>query len=219
MKTLAKYHDAIGCSKADPAAPWTLDAGTQYQLIGAPGSPGALYVYSETFFDLAGMSMEEKTMFFEGATVQTVSLPAFGGVPVPGDAVTVIDLMTSIPIAQDKLLLASAAGAGFPSGPLNFEHVIYGRTLQYAVHLDLGTFSSPTLVASNQYGSGMPTASDRIYSYRLILINTSAATTSSSMLMAGARHLLQVRASEEPTYEYLMRLKRSYDLQQTPDVD
>jgi hypothetical protein len=37
--------------------------------------------------------------------------------------------------------------------------------------------------------------------------------------MSGARYLLRASAKEEAEFEYLMRLKRSYDLQNEPDVD
>ena len=73
----------------------------------------------------------------------------------------------------------------------------------------------------NQSGSNMPTASDRIYCYRLVIPDASQAPAATivSINVPPARYLLQVEAREEPTYQHLMRLKRSYDLQQQPDVD
>lgn len=221
MKTLFKYHSAFGATKADPASPWVLTPGSDFQLLpGHTPGLGFLYAYSDTYFDLAGMSQEEKTLFFEAMDVQTPSLPAFGGVPIAGDALTFIDVMTSVPLNIDANLLTDIVnGVGFPLTRSNFEHVIYARTLQYASHLDLGTYASPTLVASNNYGSGMPTASDRVYSYRFILINTDNGTGITSCLVPAARHILVARATEEPEYIHMMRLMRSYNLQQEPDVD
>lgn len=221
MKTLFKYHSAFGATKASEVALWTLTPGSDFQLMpGTIGTLGSLYVYSDTYFDLAGMSADEKTLFFDAIDVQTPSLPAWGGSPIPGDAITIMDVMTSVPLAIDASLVVDAGnGAGFPYTRSNFEHVIYGRTLQYVSSIDLGGFGSPTLVASNQYGSGMPTASDRVYSYRFIFINTNNATTTTSCLIPAARHILVARATEEPEYIHMMRLLRSYNLQQEPDVD
>jgi len=50
-----------------------------------------------------------------------------------------------------------------------------------------------------------------------VLINTG--NTSNRILTPSGRHVMQVDAIAEPEFQYLMRLKRSYDLQQTPDVD
>lgn len=221
MKTLFKYHSAFAATKASEITPWTLTVGSDFQLIpGTVGTLGSLYVYSDTYFDLAGMSADEKTMFFDAIDVQTPFLPSWGGVPTPGDGITIIDVMTSVPLTIDASLLVDVGnGVGFPFTRSNFEHVIYGRTLQYVSHLDLGTYASPTLVASNQYGSGMPTASDRVYSYRFILINTANGTTITSCDIPAARHILVARATEEPEYIHMMRLMRSYNLQQQPDVD
>lgn len=221
MKTLYKYHSAFGATKAAPASPWALTPGSDFQLIpGTAGGLGFLYVYSDTYFDLAGMSQEDKTLFFEAIDVQTPSLPAWDGIPTAGDSLTLIDVMTSVPLNIDATLLTDVGnGVGFPLTRSNFEHVIYARSLQYVSHLDLGTFASPTLVASNNYGSGMPTASDRVYSYRFIFINTDNATNITSCLVPAARHILVARATEEPEYIHMMRLMRSYNLQQEPDVD
>jgi len=70
---------------------------------------------------------------------------------------------------------------------------------------------------SEQIGSMMPTASDRIYSYRIVVFAASA--TETVLTITNARHLLKAVAKEEPDHEYMMRLLRSYQLQQEPDVD
>ena len=66
-------------------------------------------------------------------------------------------------------------------------------------------------------GSLEATASDRVYSYRVVTLGLN--TTATQLTMAPTRHLLKTEAREEKDYEYLMRLKRSYELQQEPDVD
>jgi len=220
MKTLVKEHGFFDATRNAGTNTWTLTSGFDYQLVPGTTGVGSLYAYSKTFFDLAGLSMEEKTLFFDMAEVQTSSLPVFSGGGSPGDSIQIIDVMTSVPLTEDATMLTDISyGFGFNGSRQNFEHVIFARSLQYAVHLDLGAYASPTLTASNQYGSGGPTASDRVYSYRFILIVTAVASTVTGSTIVGARHVLTTTPKEEQEYQYLMRLKRSYDLQQAPDVD
>ena len=73
------------------------------------------------------------------------------------------------------------------------------------------------LVSDNQIGSLEPTASDRIYSYKCVGIKSGAAMT--GLQTYPTRHLLRAKATEEPEYQYLMRLMRSYQLQNQPDRD
>ena len=218
MKTLAKYHDALFAS--------VIGDGTitiEYDAVSSGWEqPIAGFLVSSTYFDLAGMSQEEKTLFIEASAVQEGAFPAIAG--VAGDNYVLIDIMTSIPVDWANVGLpatfVSLRGLGFPGQLLNFEHVLYQRYRRLTLDIDTGARFA--LVSNdNQSGSNMPTASDRIYCYRLVIVDVSQApaVTVTSINVPPARYLLQVEAKEEPTYQHLMRLKRSYDLQQTPDVD
>lgn len=213
MKTLAKHHGYFVASKT--AGIWTLDALTDGWTQGV--GPGYEDTFtSATYFDLAGMAMDEKTLFLEAATVQQAGFTAIGS--VAGDNVRVYDIMTSIPIditdnnVQDDIF---QRGLGFPGSTLNFEHVLYQRMERFSLDLDYAN-SFPVLAESHQSGSLSPTASDRIYSYRLITFTFAG---DGAGILPPVRHLINVKPTEEQTYQYLMRLKRSYDLQQEPDVD
>ena len=211
MKTLAKYHGYFVASKA--GVTWTVDPITDGWT---QGTVDLNAFTSETYFDLAGLSMDEKTILFEAATVQQCGFTSIGG--AAGDSVIIYDVMTSIPIditshsVQEDL---TQRGLGFPGSELNYEHVIYQRMQRYAADLDFN-FQFPVLAESHQSGSLMPTASDRIYSYRLMLFTFAGDGVG---IVPPVRHLVNVKATEEPDHEYIMRLKRSYDLQQSYDED
>lgn len=217
MKMLAKYHDALFAT-VDPAGVITIDrsaVSSEWQ------QPQAGLLLSSNYFDLAGMSQEEKTLFIEASAVQEGAFPAIGG--AAGDNYVLIDIMTSIPVDWTNVGLptsfVSLRGLGFPGQLLNFEHVIYQRYRRLTLDIDTGARFALT---SNdaQSGSNMPTASDRIYCYRIVIPDTSQSPgTIASLNVPPARYVLQVEAREEPTYQHMMRLKRSYDLQQQPDVD
>jgi hypothetical protein len=100
---------------------------------------------------------------------------------------------------------------------ISFDETIYARAQQYSVHVDTGLWNGMTLNTENQLGSMKPTASDRVYSYRAVIFGTPF--TGDRVDMTGCRHVLQAMAKEESDHEYLMRLMRSYQLQQEPDVD
>lgn len=187
----------------------------------------------ESFIDLRGLSQEDKTIFFDNVMVQTPLLPIAGARGTSGDGagpydetnapagatLSVTDLMTSIPIdIQTAHTDGHAAGyAGFPElSTLNFEHVIYNRTQSFALDLDFGG-AVMQLTGSNQTGSGQATASDRIYCYRFVTWTNDMRNV--NIVIPPARHLCAVTAKEEPMVSHLYRLKRSYDLQQSFDID
>jgi hypothetical protein len=212
MKTLAKYHGYFLATKA--AGVWTLDplADGWTQSVHDPNA-----FFSETYFDLKGLAINDETIFPQAATVQQNGFTSFG-TGAAGESLLVYDIMTSIPVDLTDLDVQNAIvqrGLGFPATVLNFENVIYQRMRRYAFDIDYaGAF--PPLADEEQSGSLMPTASDRIYSYRFLLFNVGP---TSGGIIPPVRHLLLVNTKEEKEYEYLMRLKRSYDLQQSFDVD
>jgi len=172
---------------------------------------------SSTYFDLAGMSMEEKTLFFEAAGVQDILAPTpFNG--APGDSVIVADVMTSSPMTNLEAIYFGLTGnmAGSLTN-ISFQETIYARVNAWVINVDTGTWGGMTLATSNQLGSMSATASDRVYSYKILLMGDPITATRVSL--ASTRHMLQAIAKEEPDHEYMMRLMRSYQLQQEPDVD
>lgn len=218
MKVLAKYHSALDITQA---APNNYDL-TPISQIGANSGwtkvAGQLFV-SETFFDLSGLAMDGKTIFPSGITSQRGSIPSLANAQA-GDNYLQLDVLTSIPIdvstTSTELINWFNVGPGYPNSTLNFEHVLYARGQRWTVDVDTNA-TFPLKADEWQCGSMMPTASDRVYSYRVVLVNLG--NTSTRIITSSGRHVMQVDVAEEPEYEYLMRLKRSYDLQQQPDVD
>jgi hypothetical protein len=199
MKTLTKEHLLLAAVQ---------DAPDIYSV--GPGSIGwrslAPRVFvSDTYFDLAGMAQREKTMFFEGAAVQEMFNPEHTGGAV-GDDVVVFDIMTSEPMSDAELLGFAAAGNfANSSAGLGYQETIYGRIRHFM------------LASDNQIGSLESTASDRIYSYRIL--NITGGTVATQVNLYYGRHIIRAEAKEEAEYQYLMRLRRSYELQQSHDED
>lgn len=220
MKILTKYHSALEVNQVPPGSgTWVLGTTAGFNSGWREvGAPSGMFV-SDNYIDMAGMKHEDKTLYFDGITTQSAGNTVFQG-GAAGDSAVVYDIMTSIPVDFDDAAIRAAVlnvGLGFPGAQLNFEHVLYQRRRRYT--LDLDTAAKFCLVAEDeQSGSLMPTASDRVYSYRVVQFYDLSGTVDGATI-TGARHLVQATAKEEPTYEHLMRLKRSYDLQQSHDED
>ena len=218
MKTLAKEHQFLSIVRTGRDWGEPVSFGHWKQV--GPNS-----FLSSTYFDLAGLAMDEKTLFFEAAGVQTVLSPLANNSGA-GDSCVIMDLMSTRPLTDQQVILTSVYGnfAGNTAidgqGPLSFEETVYARTQMYVRHVDTSAWGYITLTDENFFGSMEPTASDRIYSYRLISASQGDAPTDMDQLtIYPARHLLKSTSKEEPSYQYLMRLMKSYQLQQSPDVD
>ena len=223
MKMIAKEHQNLSLGRAGGGPVWAINASS---TKGSWKAVDDTNFVSSQYIDLAGLSMEEKTLFFEAATVQTVGIPSANNTRV-GDSVTIMDLMSSRKINDLQAVLTLVYGNfagnvndGSGQGPLSFDETIYARVQNYTRHVDTAAWGLLTLTGENFFGSMEPTASDRIYYYRVVSVsNDTSGTATDNIFIYPARHLLQVKAKEEPDHEYMMRLLRSYQLQQEPDVD
>jgi len=214
MKTLTKEFDTLQVNfAADEYSFDTSLPNSGWRQL----SPGSGAFVNSTYFDLGGMTLEDETLFFEGATVQEILNPQFAPATA-GDRMFVVDIMTKVPLTDDEVAAyaVSANMIATPSATLTFDQTIYGRIRFMNVDLDNAAGGFAILLSDNQTGSLSPSASDRIYCYRYASIKQQ--TPGFSTLYA-ARYILRATSKEEPEYEYLMRLKRSYELQNQPDRD
>lgn len=215
MKTLAKEHNFLQMDGTD--ADWDVvpASSSGWRQFGTNGA------ISSNYFDLAGMSMKEKTLFFEASGVQTASPPATDAGGVAGDNLIILDVMSSTPLTDTELAVMTIGGNFAQSGTvLTWNETIYARHQLWARTVNEAGLTYMVLINEEQYGSMSPTASDRVYSYRLVIAaGTPTGPGATTMFVYPARHILRAEAKEEPDHEYIMRLLRSYQLQQEPDED
>lgn len=210
MKTLAKELPALTVTKAGPI--FTIDAGEYRQPDPAFGQ-----FVASTYFDLAGMSRREKTLFFEAAAMQEVLPPSTTGATA-GDGIVVVDLMTTTPLTDTEVIAYSSQGnMAASSADITFDETIYGRVRVFNIDIDNAAGGYFILLGDNQSGSMAATASDRIYVYRAVLFDSTNAD--GTMGTSPVRYILRAEAKEEAEFQYLMRLRRSYELQQSYDID
>ena len=127
MKILSKDTNVVNVSKAGPV--FSINAANGWRQIGIN-----FFVF-ETYYDLAGMSLEEKTLFFEAATVQDLGNPAqLNG--VAGDLLSISDVMTSTPLSDNALTQFTLVGNMLESTFPSFDQCIYARNRIFVVDLD-----------------------------------------------------------------------------------
>jgi hypothetical protein len=201
-----------------------ITAPDEWELGLSPGwrqpIPGAGFFVSDTYFDLAGLTIDEKTLFFEAAGCTTMFNPLTTD-SAAGDSCQIVNLMTTRNLTDNELvrflLYGNFNGSFAGIEGITYVETIYARLQEYATDIDTSGWGKMVLVSDNQIGSLEPTASDRIYSYKIVQIKAETAMT--GLQTYPTRHILRAKATEEPEYQYLMRLKRSYELQQEPDRD
>jgi len=213
MKTLAKEHNFLQMDGADNDWDVSAAASSGWRQFSTNGA------ISSTYFDLAGMSMKEKTLFFEASGVQSTSPPATDPGGAAGDSLVILDIMTSTPLTDAQLGIFYSLG-NFSGSTITWSETVYARQQLWARTINEAGLSYMVLLNEEQYGSMSPTASDRVYSYRVVVAaGVLGGPGATSFFVYPARHILRAEAKEEPDHEYIMRLLRSYELQQEPDVD
>jgi hypothetical protein len=171
------------------------------------------------YIDLAGMTQQEKTLFIEGLQVEYQVAPSATDA-IAGDQIEFVFMVTDQPVG-----LWDFANPGFASTTLNAENCALFQQDVWAFTQDSAAWSSyPVLNSRTTSGSMMATASDRLYLsvYQRVItkkIGAGPTSTLDNILIPGFRFTVNVTVKEEELYRYMMRLRRSFELQQAPDRD
>lgn len=136
-------------------------------------------------------------------------------------------IISSVPMSDEQLTSALVGSPGFTNFPnpglewgnFNKAHIIHGSYKVYYANSIVGSgdFARPnssTLVSvvDNVFSSLEPTAADCLYCYRVFGLPNATQTEVNTIQMPAKRVILDAFTVEEPDLEYMMRLKRSYEL-------
>jgi hypothetical protein len=213
MKMLSKV--VSGITIALSAGQWSVSGATPQEARVLIQAPNYCLVAQSTYFDLAGMAMDDKTLFIKLAQVQRYFPPTLTSAAT-GDSFDEMMIMSSHPLSDTELISASADVYSV----YDFNEIVYASCRRYVKTLDEGGFASPVLLHDNITSGAEATASDRIYCYRLS--SPTAVTPGAgvdAVTLASVNFVIVADSKEEPEYQYLMRLMRSYQLQNEPDRD
>jgi len=172
------------------------------------------YVY-RTYIDLSGWTKQDLTTFTTGVDIQKDRTPlAVIGSPGSCPIITELDILTTRKIRDDELILKIAGTTpGFHPSTVDLMSVIYGEQTTYAENSNIpGTFIK---TSSSTWGSGNPTASEKMHWTRIYLttFSTSAGDVTGAFNSYPVNLVVQATTMEEKDLVYMERLRRSYVLQ------
>jgi len=204
-------------------------------------------LYSQEEIDIGGMTTtQEETFYPEAATIQNSPFyTAPGAVPrdpgdpasalVPYGAIFEYVLITESPFKVAKWVADQTyTGDGiswFPiytcpgidprrttdqASTIGFDNILYGR-VQLIVHNTSLPQQSGVVYSTNEFGSMTPTASDRLYVTRFLVVQPLGGQIipdGSVVQIPHMRVVLVGSGKEENDLSYIMRLRNSYLLQQ-----
>jgi len=185
----------------------------------APSIPGNALLGWETRIDLQGHKVQDLTFFPTAQAIQEPGIYAAVLASPSGSYLEVLEILSQIPLGLQEIADQWSGGGIAPTGSVpsflestsSSEDIVMGR---YRAMMSASTASDLTMyntVKADNFGSGEPTASDELYIYILVRIVGTIAE-GDTLRIPERRFVLAGVVDQEPNLEYLMRLKRSYEL-------
>jgi len=169
--------------------------------------------------DLQGIMREEKTLFFASNYTQRAD-PYQSGLEVNTTfgGVEIIDRMivSDVPLKDIRNAPVASIRAGFGSSPDDYMTVKLAEGVVF-----VQTINAPnTMVMTDSYSfaSGDPTASDKLYLYRWVQISRNlniVVPEDTTVIVPAKRYVATGISTEEPELVWMMRLKRSFEIQES----
>ncbi len=222
QKTLVVEFNGIGVE-------WNRTTNTFDQQFGGYTQLDAKSFYTQQDIDLSGYAMDKKTFFpyssFEqraGATFVSTSTPL-----AIQPYVIEKTIVSSVPLSEYDISLTVSAivspgfnysigGFGpFPT-QLRFDRtvIIHGENKLYTIDSTMevaGQSNAFRLIDRQTFSSLEPTAADKLYCYRILYFSSAGGEMEDSII-PDSRIIIPGTLASEPKLEYMMRLKRSYEL-------
>jgi hypothetical protein len=160
------------------------------------------------YIDLAGYTQDDLTFFSQAVDVQDngISL-ASSGITLT----TIVDMVTTRRIRNIEINPINSNGfidvaPGIPLEGLDIQEVVYGNNRAFTQYS--ATNSSLLQLFGSTFGSGNPTASDRLHITRVIV--PSGTGTGESLNVQSCNFLVGGVTAHEKDLVYIERLRRAY---------
>lgn len=182
-------------------------------------SPTTTVVYYETYFDLSGYALDDLTAIPVAATLQDPGLYACDDTKV---ALQVVDVISQERLRAGRVLNDLVTDNNLPGMMMsanNFEQITFGN---YRLFMGQKTFTDPAGLAtvaylpadSKDFGSGDPVTVEKLWCYRFVVARGATEASTSTIKIPASRFILNLQVVNEADLVYMMRLKRSYELDQ-----
>lgn len=207
-RTLSEPIGYYVAQKTAEATEWSYSGGDR-QWLPIPAYPLALSWSSS--IDLSGYALQRKTFFPVVGFLQQSPIIALDA----GAAIHMMTVISSTPLDVDVLMQGMLVGTTPDVFTEDWETVLYCRSETYTANTTIpSSFNYLGLQNFGQTGSLQPTAADKLFVYRIALpiATTVVATDFTRIQLPSCRVGLIGQMTDEPELEYMMRLKRSYEL-------
>jgi len=167
------------------------------------------------YIDLSGWSKQELTTFTQGIDIQKQQLP----IPIPSGGISNLwefDFITTRKLTDDELTSwgADSAIPGFLPSTCDLMEMIYGERMSYGENVQIPL--TYVQLGGETFGSGNPTAMDKMHWTRLYIMPSVTPTT--TIVICSTNLIVQALTVEEKDLVWMERLRRSYVLQDQADV-
>ncbi len=216
QRTLCAEFAPCGITYDKTSSRWDLSTGVTGWLDIAPG----VFVTQQDI-DLSGYAMARKTFYPYSSFEQRGGFTSgqFNATLTSQPYAADVTIISSVPLNNTDLLIALSSAPGFTnfSGVTSsFErsNIIHGEMKLYTIDSAMalaGGYNTLKLLEREVFSSLEPTAADKLYGYRIIGVFAVNGEGTAAIFPA-TRVLLPGNISSEPQLEYMMRLKRSYEL-------
>ena len=167
-------------------------------------------VYSENYFDLSGYELDDLTLVPEFLQLQD-GLPYFGGSNVA--SLRVFDVVSQERINPLDIYLDLITGGypGSPTTPFDWSQILMCNFRYFLPQTDFTDANLMLPATSGSFGSSEPTAVQKLWTYRIVIV-AGALADGDILNLPATRFVLGADIIKEGDLEYMMRLKRSYEL-------
>jgi hypothetical protein len=195
----------------DPGtAQWIINPSTGWLDTDALSVPNA--VYYETYFDTSGYELDDLTL---GPLNIFCQDPGIYQVANSADArLRVLDIVSQERLDVGQVVTNMATLNGAPGSSVSkddWTQILYGR---FRLMVSNTLFATPDLlqtIRDTSFGSMAPSAASKLWVYRIV-IPSGTFTGTTTLSVPASRMILQANIFKEGELEYLMRLKRSFEL-------
>jgi len=207
-------------------ATWTPDPGTWQSLVSPSMGWSNIFdptglncgVYHESYLDLSGYELDDLTTVLRTVRVQDPGVYLFSG---QDKVFCVYDLITSERLTETDLqsILTNnseliQSGPGFELGPLDRDQIHFGLYRMFGHNsTNVGLPQLMVNLRTSRFGSGEPTAVQKLWVYRVMVMFGQPAGPQTIALPSTA-FVVNAEIIKESEMPYMMRLKRSYELAQ-----
>jgi hypothetical protein len=208
--------DMVWSVGAGPIPDLWINRATTYSASEWKGIDDKAIAYNEQYYDLSGYELDDLTLGVLDCRIQDPGAYLYSG---DSDAMAVYDIVSNERLSETDLKLIKTnndlfvqSAPGMAEGPLDRAQIISGTYRLFTKNANITGI--PTLMLNARtvrFGSGNPTNVQKLWVYRIVVF-FGTPLAGEFLAIPASSVLLISDVYKEGDLEYMMRLKRSYEL-------